>query len=341
MEPLFDATSLVSDPKALRSTLRQRGYLFIRNVLPRAILNATLDAILNEVKAGSWLKPGTDVRERRADLSAACVEPEAAFRAVYDKVFALESFHRLPHSETLIQLMQSVLGQRDILIHPRKIGRLIFPVHHSEFNFSTPAHQDYWALQGSPDTLTVWIPLHDCPVEHGSLMVAEGTHREGIFSYRLALGAGAAEVEDSLNGHWRGGDFEAGDVLIFFTLLVHKAAPNLTDRLRVSMDCRFQRPQEPVSIGCIQLVGESYEWPEIYQGWKHDDLKYYWKALDLRTVPYDPKYFARRDQLAFSEGEKGNPAAISALQRLVKTHADPTARVRAATLLESFAARSV
>lgn len=341
MEQLFDATSLISDTSALRSTLRQRGYLFIRNVVPTAALDATLRTVLTEVDAGGWLKPGTSVLERQANPSAACVEPEAAFRSVYDKVFALEAFHRLPHSEPLVHLMQNILGQRDILIHPRKIGRLIFPVQSGELNFSTPAHQDYWALQGSPDTLTVWIPLHDCPIEQGSLMVAEGSHREGIFSYRLALGAGAVEVEDSLEGLWRGGDFKAGDVLIFFTLLVHKGAPNFTDRLRVSIDCRFQRAQDPVSIECVRLSGEAYDWPDVYRNWKSEDLKYYWKSLDLRTIPYDPKYYARRDDLAFSEGERGNPKAVSALQRLAKSHADPGARARAAVLLESLVARPV
>ena len=37
---------------------------------------------------------------------------------------------------------------------------------------------------------------------------------------------------------WRGGDFAAGDAVIFHNLTVHRGSPNLTDRLRLSADFR-------------------------------------------------------------------------------------------------------
>lgn len=35
----------------------------------------------------------------------------------------------------------------------------------------------YWMTCTSVDMLTAWIPLHDCPIEMGPLMVADGSHR--------------------------------------------------------------------------------------------------------------------------------------------------------------------
>src|SRR5947199_356238 len=79
--------------------------------------------------------------------------------------------------------------------------------------------------------------LSDCPREMGTLTAAEGTHAHGVYDFQPAFGAGGLEVVDPLVGRWVGGDFQAGDVLIFHSLTVHKALPNLTDRLRMSMDC--------------------------------------------------------------------------------------------------------
>ncbi|MEN2977493.1 phytanoyl-CoA dioxygenase family protein (plasmid) [Tistrella bauzanensis] len=336
--PFVDSTPLIGDPAALRTRLRTSGYLFLRGVVPRPALDAAARDMTAEAARDGWFIDGTPPAARITNPAAACAEPEPAFRAVYDRVFMRQSFHSVAHEPAMTGLMTGLLDTPDLLVHPRTIGRMIFPARPGHDDFTTPAHQDYWALQGTPDTLTAWIPLHDCPYEHGSLMVAEGTHREGIFPYRLCLGAGGVEVENPLTGRWRGGDFAAGDVLIFYTLTVHRASPNLTNRLRLSIDCRFQPAAEEVNQECLRLSGTPYDWDQIYTGWSRDDLRYYWRRFDLKTVAYDPKYYARRDELAFIEGRKGNRAAISALQRVEKADPDPERRAAATALLARFTA---
>ncbi|ACM31484.1 phytanoyl-CoA dioxygenase family protein (plasmid) [Agrobacterium tumefaciens] len=335
-QQFFDSTDLIGSPSELRKQLKTDGYLFLRNVIPKEDLARTFDHVRAELAAANWLENAEIPTDLIANTGAACVEPEPNFRKVYDRVYFLERFHSLPHHPRLKTVISDALGIDDLLPHPRPIGRLIFPMTPGRENFSTPAHQDYWALQGSPDTVTVWIPLHDCPVQNGALMVAEGTHRDGIYDYKLALGAGGVEVSDPLTDRWRSGNFGAGDVLIFYTLTVHKASPNVTNRMRLSIDCRYQSAQDPISELAFQLKGEGYDWDDLYSGWESTALRYYWSDFQTPRVPYNPKYYARRDVLALEEGAKGNKAAISTLQRLARFGSNDSVKRRAEAILATF-----
>lgn len=46
---------------------------------------------------------------------------------------------------------------------------------------------DYWGTCSSPNMLTAWIPLHDCPAEMGPLVVLDGSHRWSHLIDRSAL----------------------------------------------------------------------------------------------------------------------------------------------------------
>ena len=71
-------------------------------------------------------------------------------------------------------------------MHPMKISRLVFPQNTA---FSTPPHQDFVPIQGTTDTYTCWIPLGDCPREHGGLTVRAGSHQSGVYELHLTRGA--------------------------------------------------------------------------------------------------------------------------------------------------------
>ena len=78
----------------------------------------------------------------------------------------------------------------------------------------------------------------------------------------------------------------AGDVLIFHSLTVHAAAPNLSDQLRLSLDCRFQDRRRVLHPSNLVFAGESGKsWEKTYANWRSDELKYYWKALPLKLKP--------------------------------------------------------
>ena len=141
-------------------------------------------------------------------------------------------------------------------------------------------------MGGDPECFTCWIPLHDCPISVGPLQIMKGSHRLG-FQQHYDENLHVPEIpREATIGDWVGGQVNAGDVLFFHSLTVHAAAPNRSQQLRISLDCRFQDYCRELNPANLAFAGESGKsWEKTYAGWHSDDLKYYWKALPLELRP--------------------------------------------------------
>jgi hypothetical protein len=281
VKPFHEIRACDLTSRSLQNEIASRGYLLIRGLLPHDALSPLLGEITQVLYAAGWLLPGHDPLERIADAGAACGDPDPSFKRTYQEIFNLEAFHALPHQSALKQVMSMLVGER-LLIHPKPIGRLIFP---NCERLVVHAHQDYRFMDGDPECFTAWIPLHDCPVDVGPLQILEGSHHFGFQSHDQAnipaIPEGAALGDD-----WVGGQVNAGDVLIFHSLTVHAASPNLSNQLRISLDCRFQdyaRVFNPVNLVFGGESGKS--WEKTYTRWHSNELKYYWKKMPLTFKP--------------------------------------------------------
>jgi ectoine hydroxylase-related dioxygenase (phytanoyl-CoA dioxygenase family) len=283
MKPFHEIRTNQITPRSLQDELASRGYVLIRQVLPHADVTSVLADVTGVVSRSGWLLASHDPVDRIADVSASCGDPDPSFKSTYQEIFNLESFHALPHHPALLRVMNMIAGDQ-VLVHPKPIGRLIFPCCD---RLTVHAHQDYRFMNGDPECFTVWIPLHDCPTDMGPLQILEGSHRFGFQNHDdenlhvPEIPAGEAKGDD-----WVGGQINAGDVLIFHSLTVHAASPNRSNRLRVSMDCRFQDYRRALNPANLAFAGESGKsWERTYAGWNSNDLKYYWKGMSLNLRP--------------------------------------------------------
>jgi ectoine hydroxylase-related dioxygenase (phytanoyl-CoA dioxygenase family) len=269
-------------PEMLQEQLDTRGYVLIRGLIPQNAVRSVLADVTHILSSASWLAQGSDPIERIPEQGAAYGDPDPIFKQIYQEVFNLESFHTLPHHPALQNAMKMLVGDR-VLVHPKPIGRLIFP---NCERLVVHAHQDYEFMGGDPEFFTVWIPLHDCPIEVGPLRILEGSHRFGIQKHqRDDLHVPEIPV-DAIGGEWVGGHFNAGDLLIFHSLTVHAASPNVSDLMRISLDCRFQDARRALNPSNLVFAGESGKsWEKTYASWRSDDLKFYWKSIPLALKP--------------------------------------------------------
>ncbi len=120
-----------------------------------------------------------------------------------------------------------------------ELGRVKFGV--------TPWHQDCGVITPDADDsliLTVWYPLMDANEENGCLQVIPGSHRGDEL---LTHCPGGKKVLGSL--HIPESEFEAGkavpvplkkgDALFMTKYTIHSSLPNNSDRVRFSMDLRY------------------------------------------------------------------------------------------------------
>jgi hypothetical protein len=330
--PFIDSSVLIQDGSALAARMNRDGYLFLPGLLSPADVAAVQRQVGEVARDAGWLRRDVPVGDAIADLSGFCVDPDPKYLHTLRRINRLEDYHALKHHPALIGLFERMLGG-PILPHPRVLMRNIFPAREE---YTTKAHQDFPNVQGTTEVYTAWLPLIDCPMEVGPLQVAVGSHTAGVYDFGIAGGAGGIEIKDPLEGRWTSGPFAVGDVLLFHSMTVHKGVPNCSDRLRMSMDVRYQLVSEPFNIDNANPDGQPLSWEDVYAGWRSDGLKYYWQRLPLTLKPFNPVWFDKRDALGFELGEAGDPRARSVLQRIVARDADPERRARARQLLDAL-----
>jgi ectoine hydroxylase-related dioxygenase (phytanoyl-CoA dioxygenase family) len=254
------APFIESDARAgaaeLRAVMEEHGYLFFRGLVPAdEVLRVRRDVLELCAEAG-WLNPSRDVMDGiAAPGHKPLKEGMPEYTPVYRKVLKTPSFHDFPLNLSLRRVAQKVLGLAapdDVLVHPRRIGRVTFP---NLLSATTPPHQDHHYIRGAVETYSCWTPLGECPIELGGLAVLPKSQTRGFLEHSVkSTGVGGAGVP--LEGEalqWHLSDFGVGDVLFFHSFTIHKAMPNLTEnRLRVSTDNRYQRPKDAIDPGSLK-----------------------------------------------------------------------------------------
>jgi len=273
--PLPDGTSLLGDPKALQALARAEGAVLLRGAVSAQALAAAHKVVGEAAESVGWRSAGRGRPGVKEDPN------DPAWVAWYRTVQAARAFHAIPHEPVLLAAMSAILGG-EALVHPRHIARCVGP---ETARFTTPPHQDVWYIGGTSNIWTAWVPLVDCPDELGGLAVLPRSHLRGRIASEQAVGAGGQQVADLTATDWAWEPMRAGDALVFHGHTVHQGCDNRSDRLRLSVDLRYQRADEPVREDSLRTHFDILSWEEIYRTWPADDqLKYYWQSQALSVV---------------------------------------------------------
>ncbi|HYF52321.1 MAG TPA: phytanoyl-CoA dioxygenase family protein [Planctomycetota bacterium] len=247
----LESNDALNDADELRRRLRESGYLFLRGMLNVPVLMDVRRDILELCRAHGWLKDGSELVD---GIYSGIPFPDYSteYMALYRKLIKLPSFNAYSLSPEIIGVFEKIFGCA-VLAHPRNIARITFPRHKN----ATQPHQDFHYIRGTTETYTTWIPVGDCPMELGGLALMEGSHKKGYLKHEPAIGAGGQGVRvDELGLKWRCSDYHAGDILIMHSLTVHAALDNDTsDRLRLSLDYRYQRQGDPIDPSSLKPHG--------------------------------------------------------------------------------------
>jgi len=253
---LEDSTPLLGDPAALRERLRREGHLFFRRLVDPASVAAVRGDVLARLDGVGWL-----------DLSRPHLYTDPDWHLGYSAIQASERFHALAHDRALTAVARSLLGE-ELLVMPMKIARVTYP----DLDHPTPPHQDHFFVRGAADTLTMWVPLGDCPRDLGGLCVVPGSHRTGLRGVSPADGQGGIASDWAAgDAEYRTTDYRAGDVLMFHSFTLHWAPTNRGGALRLSADYRYQSRLDPVNVYALLPHGHSAgtpAWMDLCRGWE-------------------------------------------------------------------------
>ena len=220
-----------TEPTALRRRALEDGFLYLPGLLPGERLSSLRAVVDKMLAARGWVVNGrTDPALRLGRWD------DTRWIAFLGELLPTAAYQSLAAAPEIVGVVREIL-QTEPRFHVGDVCRLVSP---GALDLTTPPHQDAAYLADFANVWTAWLPLGPCPRVLGPLALLAGSHKDGVRPHaEVAPGRGGTPIPDDAS--WSSLDLEEGDVIIFSSLTVHRALPNVTaDRLRVSVDYRYR-----------------------------------------------------------------------------------------------------
>jgi 1-deoxypentalenic acid 11beta-hydroxylase len=246
------ANDVLDDHERLTALYRDEGYLFFRGVLDGEEVERVKRDFVRVLSQQGIVEAGeTEPVWTGAPIDGFDDTP----------LYALESYAELCESPQTTAFLERVFGA-PIFVHRNTTLRYSLP---NDDRRVTPPHQDNFFVGPNDDFRTIWIPIMDIEENVGGLSVAAGSHRRGlrehvehesVESYVLRGRKQKGVPLDTVDEPWLTVDYHPGDALVFHSHTVHRALPNRSRLVRLSIDARVQLASTPRTWQCQQTMAE-------------------------------------------------------------------------------------
>jgi Phytanoyl-CoA dioxygenase (PhyH) len=232
-QELVDSSCLLGDREALRARMAEEGYVFFRSLLDPAEIRSVGASVLFQLQAAGWTEAGCDPVMARPVLPVRAVRMADLFGdRTYTRIVLNPRLNQVAYRSRLADMMRDLLGPIGFC-YPLRIPRIVYPTCLAPRQPGNYVHKDYRSVQ---DMFTCWTPFGEIPRGLGGLALLPGSQTTDRVTPhpigRLPTG-------------WLTTDYEPGDVLVFHCLTSHAALPNLSDRMRFSVEYRWQLADQP------------------------------------------------------------------------------------------------
>ena len=243
---LRESQRLLPDMQALHAQFAEDGYLLLRGLIDREKVKMARSTILHYMHDQHVLTPDAPILEG--------VMPRGGRGAKMRRIAYHEDVLAVIQADELFNFFGAYFGEPALTFEYKWLRA----VGNEQY---TGAHYDFVYMgRGSGNLHTVWIPLGDTTVDHGTLAVCKGSHslpsfarirdtygrmdvdRDGIDGW---FTKDPMEIVEKFGGEWQTGEFFMGDVILFGMHTMHASTTNLTNRFRLSCDVRFQPASDP------------------------------------------------------------------------------------------------
>lgn len=262
------SSGALDDFKELRRRFEEDGYLYLPGLLDRDTLLVARQTMLEALAEQDFLDLDFPLND-----------------GVARREISVSAREMVGLSKDNEPLQQALFSGPMIAFYEEFLGGPVRPLDFTwcrvkSFGTETATNPHYDIVfmgRGTKDLYTSWTPLGDIPRHMGGLMILENSHRleeikatygqsdvdvyctneldenEGDFEQRRWQGSGtgtyahdAISLREDLNSRWLTTDYKLGDLLVFSMYTMHASMDNLTNRLRLSTDTRYQLASEPV-----------------------------------------------------------------------------------------------
>jgi ectoine hydroxylase-related dioxygenase (phytanoyl-CoA dioxygenase family) len=252
--PATNENSLISEKQ--RTEFEDNGYFILKNVFSAAIVNgarAALSRLVDEearkLSTAGLLSDTLQNEPFETRLLQLYAERmDAAPNSFREELHLPELFDVFFHP-VVLDAAQAFLGP-EIRLYPNYTARPKMPDHaaslvlwHQDGGYT--ATNSVRASEGNVDEMrmiNVWSPLVPARRKNGCMQFVPGTHKLGVVKhlkkeFYLEL---EPEILEQYEPQAIDIELDPGDVVLFHNLLFHRGQPNLSDKIRWSLDWRYQ-----------------------------------------------------------------------------------------------------
>ena len=171
----------------------------------------------------------------------------------------LISLHRLSLASYITDVLpeaglkKPVISTRPVLYfnHPRLAVKKVF--------HTVDAHQDWRSMQGSLNSVVIWVPLIDINKQLGALKVLPGSHLGGLRTDFVEQGFGMVKLTEEEQARFVDVEVNTGDMLLFSSFLIHQSGENISAGPRWSCHFRYNDLAEKT------FIERKYAHPYLYK----------------------------------------------------------------------------
>ncbi len=244
--PLNEVADWRAAHEQLPQWLARDGYLVLRNALPVDLVKAARQDVLTRLASVGEIAEPIEAAVATGTSKREAMHPD--LNAYWRSVCESPVLRAATHGPALAEISAAVLGG------PTKPFDFLWLRTMLEGRAS-PLHFDHvYMNRGTPNMITVWVPLGNVAVEGGPLVVVEGSNK---FTDLQDKYRGVDVDRDGLPGSFpddavafaasRGArllttNFNIGDVILFDMFTLHGSCDNRMGggRVRLSCDVRWQ-----------------------------------------------------------------------------------------------------
>jgi phytanoyl-CoA hydroxylase len=244
----------------------EEGYVTLEGVIPPEELQPVIDEISEEIdkRARKLFAEGKltrlyDEEGFETRLARISQENDTIALDIWNGFLHGPAIFHLIGNPNLVNLAEQLVGEEIIA---SSVYRLRPKIPHYGYG-EVPWHQDSSYFEPYCDkslVVTLWLPLVDANEENGCMYVMPRSHRSPVVRHRVSDNGKYLQIDSRefpRTGHRVACPVHKGGALLVTNRTAHASFKNRTDRVRWSMDLRYQNANLPTNARVSRLPGEA------------------------------------------------------------------------------------
>ena len=246
-------TASLQDETLDKKEYLSEGSIVVKNLLSKDVLSQVISDIHLIFKKkfeteGFKYETASEGEIKDQDLFDFFAKKQEAYIGCMKAIQNLPEIYKIGISPKILSLLHQIglefpsfIQKPIVMLNSRKTSTKVG-------NWKTPAHQDWRSIQGSLNLAIVWIALRDVPKELGPVEIIPKSHNLGLLPSEDDDWYMHVNEDSIRNKQFTPIPVNAGDAIIFSGFMVHRGGVNKSEKIRYSLQFRYNDLFEPTYV---------------------------------------------------------------------------------------------